>query len=137
MGLVEVVPTGDEEAAIKAESQARMQFLAAKAAFWMRNGHGGLRQCSPDLDLMANFLDSPTDWQSIPPLKHVARTPFFDQSGKLVAQAGYNEATRTFLILPDGFGLGDTKPTQSSGEASWRRSGWCSMCFWARRAWPT
>ncbi len=117
-GLLEIAVKEDGSAEMKPVMRSRLQVLAASAAFWFCNGSRGIREISPDAELMENFLASPADWRDIPDLDRLAQAPFFDETGELVDKCGYHTPTRTLLCLPDDFNLGDTTPTKENVAAA-------------------
>ena len=112
-GLVTIAKDEEGQSLLERANVSGLRQIVAEMAIW-RSSRG---EIYPPKELMEILLEKSRNC----PLPFVARVmsaPFYRADGTLCDQPGYDEATLTFLALPDDFVLQDIEPTEENLAAA-------------------
>ena len=112
-GLVTIVKDEKGRSLLKLANAHSLRLIVAEMAIWL-SSRG---EVWPSRELMEILLTS-SEKCPLPFVARVMAAPFYREDETLCDRPGYDEATLTFLALPDDFVLQDTEPTEENLAAA-------------------
>jgi TOTE conflict system primase-like protein len=92
----------------------------ASYADWVKETKSGEVASKPDKDVVRSIIIAPS--QRIPLVNSIEHAPYFDRTGKLVEQPGYNAPDETYYAPPKGWHMERVKPRPSADDVAAAKS---------------
>lgn len=92
----------------------------ASYADWVKETKSGEVASKPDKDVVRSIIIAPS--QRIPLVNSIEHAPYFDRTGKLVEQPGYNAPDETYYAPPSGWHMERVKHRPSADDVATAKS---------------